>query len=88
MRMAYKTREKHNAYFAARNRKRTAEQDFMANLLDMNEPSSILPLVDSVHLCAVGNCRNKPAVMLCWSTWEPVTLCRRHDEMRKARRTK
>lgn len=86
--MAYRTREKLNAYQAERQRKRTAEEDFMANLLDMGAPSSILPLVDSVHLCPIAKCRNKPIVMLCWSTWPPVVLCRRHDEMRKAKRTK
>lgn len=86
--MAYKNKSDLNAYQAVRQRKRTAEEDYMANLLDMGSPSSVMALTDSVHLCAVGSCRNKPVVMLGWPHWEPVTLCRRHDEMRKAKRTK
>lgn len=86
--MAYKTKAKANAYQAARQRKRTAEEDFMANLLDMGAPSSSTDLVDSVHMCAVGSCRNKPVVMLYFPTFPPVALCRRHDEMRRAKRTK
>lgn len=86
--MAYRTREQTNAYKKEYNRKKSPEEDFMANLLDMGTPSSILPLVDSVHLCAIAKCRNKPAVMLCWAHWEPVALCRRHEDMRRNKRTK
>lgn len=85
--MAYATREKLNAHQAERQRKRSVEEDFMRSLLAMGTPSSIVIHLESGE-CDIGGSKCEQATTTLVYPTETVEICHRHEEMRKAGKTR
>jgi hypothetical protein len=82
--MARNSKAKENAYQKEYNRKRTADEDFMRNLLAMGTPSSIVPHAEMGE-CDI--CRNKSIATLHYPH-ELIEICKRHEQMRRNGKTR
>jgi len=77
--MAYADKKNLNAHQRERQRKRTADEDFMRNLLAMGSPSS------TAYHAEMGECdlcRAKSIASLVYPT-ETIEICERHNNMRR-----
>jgi len=82
--MAYANKKNLNAHQRERQRKRTADEDFMRNLLGMGKPSSI---VYHAQQGSCDLCRAKSIASLVYPT-ETIEICERHERMRKNGKTR